>query len=118
MVRDELPGLAGVDDDGDGSTDEGDKNDDDEDGVKNEDWLDPVVYYLNGTDLVERVPAIDPIDGTDYLESVISNRVSSFQVTRLPVASASPLVQVILELSASSGETYSLSATLVQGSQL
>ena len=118
MVRDDKAGLAGVDDDGDGSVDEGNKNDDDEDGVKNEDWLDPVVYYLNGSNLIERVPAIDPVDGTDFIETTISTRISQFQVTRLPLAGESPLVLIELELTSSDGEVFGLSATMAQGSLL
>lgn len=116
MVHDDQPGLAGIDDDGDGSIDEGDKNDDDEDGVKNEDWLDPVVFYLSGSDLIERTPAINPADGTDYLENVIANQVSHFQVSRLPLASGTAtLVSIQLTITANDGESFSLSATTATG---
>jgi len=40
MTSDNQPGIKNVDDDGDGLTDEGDRNDDDEDGAKDEDPLD------------------------------------------------------------------------------
>lgn len=42
MTDDGKSGIEGVDDDGDGLTDEGDKNDDDEDGVDGEDPLDGI----------------------------------------------------------------------------
>ncbi len=119
MIRDEEPGIEGVDDDGDGSIDEGDKNDDDEDGSKNEDWLDPVVYYLNGSDLVERMPAIDPVDGTDFVESVIASSVSFFQITRYAQGgSRVPLVLIELTITASDGESYSIVATVAEGELL
>ena len=51
---DGAPGIAGVDDDGDGSIDEGDVADDDEDGQSDEDWYDPVVFYLSGSAVIER----------------------------------------------------------------
>ena len=38
------PGIAGIDDDADASVDEGNKDDDDEDGTKDEDPVDMVVY--------------------------------------------------------------------------
>ncbi len=42
MTSDDQPGIISVDDDGDGLTDEGDRNDDDEDGAQDEDPLDGV----------------------------------------------------------------------------
>jgi prepilin-type N-terminal cleavage/methylation domain-containing protein len=42
MTDDNLAGIKNVDDDGDGSTDEGDFNDDDEDGLSGEDRLDGI----------------------------------------------------------------------------
>lgn len=116
MVHDDMPGLSGVDDDGDGVIDEGDKNDDDEDGQKNEDWLDPVVFYLNGNDLIERTPTIDPADGTEYLENIIANQVSHFEVSRLPIGSGrATLVSIELTITAADGESFSLSTTIAVG---
>lgn len=42
MTVDDRAGIKDYDDDGDGLTDEGDKNDDDEDGVSDEDWRDGI----------------------------------------------------------------------------
>jgi hypothetical protein len=42
MTDDDKSGIIGLDDDGDGATDEGDKNDDDEDGLSGEDPLDGI----------------------------------------------------------------------------
>ena len=60
---DGCPGLCGVDDDNDGSIDEGSADDDDEDGSTFDDPYDPVVYYLNGSSLLERMPAPRNTDG-------------------------------------------------------
>ena len=84
MNGDGAPGIASVDDDGDGSVDEGDVEDDDEDGTSNEDWYDVVAYFVSGSDLVERHPDPDPVDGSDYTERVIASPVVRFRVERLP----------------------------------
>lgn len=99
------PGLAGVDDDLDGSIDEGSKEDDDEDGEKNEDSLEPVVYFLQGNSLVERWPMPydvnddNTIDGLDYLESVVAEGVTRFRIERIPAPPGGRVsVDVTLEL--------------------
>lgn len=84
MSADDAPGLAGVDDDGDGEIDEGHKNDDDEDGTNNDDWLDVVAFYLQGNQLFERRPNIDPDDGQDQTARVIADDVGDFRVELLP----------------------------------
>ncbi len=118
MIHDNKPGLAGIDDDGDGAVDEGDKNDDDEDGMKNEDWIDPVVFYISGSSLIERMPVINPLDGTLYIENTIASQVSYFQVTRLPQGGdRAPQVEIKLTLTATDGESFSLTVT-VAGSGL
>ena len=100
MNDDGAPGVAGVDDDGDGSTDEGNVDDDDEDGSTDEDWLDAVVYFLSGTNLIERHPNLNPTDGTDYTERVIAENVSSFRVERLQQGvNRTELIDVSLGLS-------------------
>ena len=87
LSRDGQAGIAGVDDDGDGATDESAVEDDDEDedetGNKDEDWLDSVVFYLSGSDLIERMPNLNPLDGSDYTERVIAEYVTSFRVERI-----------------------------------
>ncbi len=114
------PGVSGVDDDGDGFTDEGGFEDDDEDGSTNEDWLDPVVYFLNGTALIERIPNLDPVDGTDFRESVLAENVSRFQVERIAPApnDRALILMVTRELSGSEGEVVSLSSRIRVGGGL
>ena len=112
-------GLASVDDDLDGATDESGKDDDDEDGTNNEDWLDPVVYFLNGTNLIQRLPNIDPTDGTDFQENIIAENISLFQITRIPQGSGRAiLVDISLEITASDGELSQFNTRVGVGSGL
>jgi len=113
------PGIQGVDDDYDGSIDEGDGKDDDEDGPQGEDWLDPVVYFLNGTTLMQRVPNINPTDGADYQENPIVENVSDFKVIRIPQGSSGVvLVDITLEITSSDGELVSFNTRVGVGSGL
>jgi type II secretory pathway pseudopilin PulG len=121
MNGDGAPGVAGVDDDGDGAVDEGAASDDDEDGASDEDWLDTVVFYLSGSDLVRRTPvpwdvdASGTVTGADYVESVLAEEVTYFSVQRVG-ASATPLVRIVLRLGGASGETVELAASVRVGS--
>ena len=122
---DGAPGQAGVDDDGDGQVDEGNSADDDEDGTVDEDWLDVVVFYLQGDTLVERHPvpwdetANGFVSGRDFLISEIADNVTRFRVER-PVASTSAeqLVELTLELTGLDGTVVSLSALVRVGGAL
>lgn len=119
-------GICGVDDDGDGSVDESTTGDDDEDGSANEDWLDPVVFRLSGTQLLMRTPVpwdVDgdsDIDGRDFIESVIADNVSQFRVERLPDRpGGQAMLDVTLALTrAVTGETVSVNARLRVGGAL
>lgn len=106
---DGCPGICGVDDDNDGSIDEGASDDDDEDVGTFDDPYDPVVFYLVGSDLVQRTPvpwnedgisAPDgPVDGRDFVVSTIAESVSRFRVERVAgVANGHQLVDITLEL--------------------
>lgn len=102
---DGAPGVAGVDDDLDGLVDEGPVADDDEDGVKNEDWLDVVVYFVSGKKLIERMPNVNPVDGNDFSERVIADNVSRFRVERIPEgAGRAVLVDITLGLTGTHAE--------------
>lgn len=107
---DTLPGVAGADDDGDGAIDEGDKNDDDEDGSVDEDWLDTMVFFLSGSQLMERRPNLKPIDGTAFTDYVIAENVSIFSVERLPrpIGARATLLEIELQLTDPSGESVTL----------
>ncbi len=119
VTNDGKAGIALIDDDFDGTVDEGDENDDDEDGIKDEDWFDPVVYFLNGTTLIQRIPNINPVDGTDFQENPIAENVSSFQVIRLAQGSGrAVLVELTLEITAANGEISSFNTRVAVGSGL
>lgn len=125
MNGDGAPGIISVDDDGDGMIDEGNAADDDEDGVVDEDWLDAVVFYLQGDSLVERHPvpwdetANGFISGRDVIETVIAEGVTRFRVERpVPVTPDQQLVNLTLELTGAAGETVSVSARVRAGGAL
>lgn len=126
---DNCPGDCGVDDDGDGSIDEGSDDDDDEDGSTFDDPYDPVVYYLNGNSLIERMPARwdtdgistpdGPVDGRDFEESVLAQNVTRLRFERLDDGTALELVDILLELTdPDSGESVSLQTRVRIGGAL
>lgn len=110
------PGIKDVDDDGDGNIDEGNTGDDDEDGSFGEDWFDPVVFFLNGSTLIERRPNLNPVDGTDFSEYVIANNVTRFRVERIPdIGKRNTLVDITLDIANPGGETISLNTRIRAG---
>ncbi len=116
MNKDFSPGIAGFDDDGDGAVDEGHNADDDEDGAANEDWFDPVVFFLDGSTLMERRPNINPVDGNDYTEFPIADNVTRFGVERVPDAGGrAVLVDITLDISPPNGERVSLNTRVRVG---
>jgi hypothetical protein len=124
MNKDNEPGLAGVDDDGDGSTDEGHVADDDEDGDKNEDWFDPVVFFLSGTTLLERTPvnwdenSDATVDGLDFVENPVADNVSQFRVEKVNIGSKKNILVDISLTLASGPDTITLqSRTRLGGSK-
>ena len=123
MNGDGVPGYIGVDDDGDGQIDEGNIEDDDEDGTKDEDWLDAVVFYLQSDSLIERHPVpwdengTNGITGRDFIESTIAEDVSRFRVERIPGSGNGEIVDITLDVTgAETGETVSLHARVRIGS--
>lgn len=116
MNKDFSPGIAGFDDDGDGAVDEGHNADDDEDGAANEDWFDPVVFFLDGSTLMERRPNINPVDGNDYTEFPIADNVTRFSVERVPdTGRRAVLVDITLDISPPNGERVSLNTRVRVG---
>ncbi|PLX83221.1 MAG: hypothetical protein C0617_11840 [Desulfuromonas sp.] len=121
-------GVAGVDDDGDGTIDEGTGNwtgNDDEDEELDEDWLDPVVFFLSGAVLVERMPVPwdengdGLVDGRDYLENPLAENVSLFQVERIANGSGrAVLVDLALTLTSPGGESVDLQTRVRVGGGL
>lgn len=119
MTDDGLAGVALVDDDLDGTVDEGDKNDDDEDGLIDEDWLDAVVFFLNGTTLMQRIPNIDPVDGTDYTEYPIADNITQLQIERvLGNDGQTVLVGITLQISPPTVEPINLNTRVRVGGRL
>ena len=109
-------GVAGVDDDGDGSIDEAHHQDDDEDDTRDEDWLDVVAFYLNGSTLIERRPDLNPVNGTAFSEHVIAENVTRFRVERIPdTGRRALLVDLTLEISGPGTEPLSLNTRVRVG---
>lgn len=127
---DGCPGLCGVDDDGNGFIDEGgDDTNDDEEGSEFEDGYDPVVFYLEGDTLMERMPVPwnedgisspdGPVDGRDFVASGIADNVTLLRFERIDTANPeSPLIRVDLELTGPDGTTVALSASARVGGAL
>ncbi len=118
---DSAPGIAGVDDDVDGTIDEGDVADDDEDGQSDEDWFDPVVFYLQGSALIERrtVPwdenADSAVTGQDFVESTIADNVTLLRFERVPPSGGQQLVDIMLTLTGSEGTAINLNTRVRLG---
>ena len=125
MNADGCPGTCGVDDDGDGLIDEGGVADDDEDGIADEDWYDPLVFYLASGVLKMRQPVpwdqtgVSGITGRDYIISDIADNVTRFRVERLDNGNAVDIVELTLELTSPiTGETVSLQTQVRVGGGL
>lgn len=122
MNGDLAPGVIDFDDDGDGSIDEGNVNDDDEDGEDDEDWYDPVVFYLQGSTLIERraVPwdenGDSVVSGRDFVESPLADNVTQLRIERVPLNGGQQLVDITLALTSTNGETINLNTQVRLGS--
>lgn len=99
--------INGIDDDGDGRIDEdpgadadaSGGNDDDNDGSNDEDYLDPLVYFISGDQLIERYPDALNGSGTNYSESVIADNVVALRFERQSaVAGRQPVLTMTLSL--------------------
>ncbi|MGI9234040.1 MAG: prepilin-type N-terminal cleavage/methylation domain-containing protein [Woeseiaceae bacterium] len=129
MNGDGCPGICGVDDDSSGVIDGGnDDNDDEQGGSGFEDAYDPLVYYLIGNSLMERMPVPwnedgnsspdGPVDGRDFVESVIADNVTRFRVERPVSGPSGQLVELTLELTGPTGAVVSLSSQVRIGGAL
>jgi len=123
---DGCPGLCGVDEDGDGLIDETPAADDDEDGSSDEDWMDPVVFYLDNGTLMQRTPVpwdasgSGGVTGRDFITQALAENVSRFRVERLPQA-GERAVQVVLVLELTdthTGDSVSLETRVRVGGDL
>ncbi|MGI9289137.1 MAG: PilW family protein [Pseudomonadales bacterium] len=123
MNGDGCSGSCDVDEDGDGNTNEDDPEDDDEDGQSDEDWYDAVVFYLNGSDLIERTPVPwdedgsgGTPDGRDFVEQTIAENVTLFAVVREPMTNErAQLVTLTLQLTDSDGQSVQLTTQVRVG---
>jgi type II secretory pathway pseudopilin PulG len=105
---DNEPGVAGVDDDGDGQVDEGwffPQHDNDEDGDRSEDPTETVVFYLQGSTLMERsnVPWDEDnsgvVSGRDFVVEPIAENITLLSFERIQTTGMNrPVVRVILEI--------------------
>lgn len=126
MNGDLQPGIAGEDDDGDSFTDEGSVEDDDEDGVVDEDWYDPVVFYLSNGTLMQRTPVpwdednSGTVSGKDFIIEPIAENVSRFRVERVSQGSSrSQIINITLELTdADTNTSVSLNSRVRVGAAL
>ena len=122
---DSCPGICGVDDDNDGSIDEGNINDDDEDGLQDEDWYNPIVFYLDDGSLKERVPVpwdengANGVTGQDFIVSVLAENVTRFRVERIEQENnRHQLIEITLEVMSSNDGTFSLTTRVRVGGSL
>lgn len=118
-------GAAGVDEDGDGVIDEGDYRDEDEDGQTDEDSYNPVVFFLNGGELIERIPVPwdedggGIVNGRDFVLSPIAENVTRLRFERVPAAPGrAQLVDITLELATPAAGTVSLNTRVRVGGAL
>ncbi len=125
MNGDGAPGVRGIDDDGDGAVDEGDAADDDEDGRVDEDWLDPLVFYLRDGRLLEQTPlpwdadGDGDIDGRDTATEVLLEGVTRFRVERVALPGGrDELIDILLEYRVDGVRSHSLSASVRIGGGL
>ncbi len=130
MNGDGCPGLCGVDDDGGGTIDNGSNDNDDEQGSSGfEDAYDPVVFYLDGNRLMERMPVPwnedgislpdGPVDGRDWVANTIADGVTRFRVERLATGTpGGPTVDLTLELTGTGGQTVSVHTVVRTGGAL
>ena len=125
MNDDGKPGIKDVDDDGDLLVDEGGNDNDDEDLLVDEERIDPVVFHLQGTRLVERNPVpwdVDAnlfVDGNDWIEQTLAEGVSELRVERtVGAAGRHVLLDITLELTAADGDSVRLTRRVRLGAGL
>lgn len=125
MNRDGCSGRCDVDEDGDGNSNEDNPENDDEDDQDDEDWYDAVVFYLSGSDLIERTPVpwdedlSGSVDGRDFVEQTIAENVTLFAVVREPMTGErTQLVSLSLQLTASDGQNVQLTTQVRVGGAL
>src|SRR3989304_71428 len=110
---DGCPGICFRDDDGDSTYDEGNINDDDEDGMINEDPVDPLIFYVKNGSLYERKIIWNPSTSlSDVTERKLIDNVRQFVVTRLLGVNGKTLINVRIEVTAGSGNDVMLESEI------
>lgn len=125
MNADGCAGVCGVDDDGDGAIDEGSVDDDDEDGTADEDWYDPLVFFLDNGVLKQRTPVPwdetgnGSVTGRDFILSDLVTGVTRLRFERVDSGNSVDLIDITLELTdPQSGEFVSLQTRVRVGGAL
>lgn len=100
------PGIAKVDDNGDGLVDNANLRDDDEDGRLDEDPVETLVYYLDPVTKIlwERYP----VDATTSITTALAEDVDTFQVQRLVGANGVTLIDILIRLMDNDGHSVVL----------
>lgn len=118
-------GVAGVDEDADGIIDEGDFRDEDEDGQTDEDTYNPLVFYLNAGEIIERTPVPwdenggGVVSGLDFIVSTIAENVTLLRFERVQGGAVrGQLVDITLELTSPVAGTVSLNSRVRVGGAL
>ena len=129
MNNDGCPGRCGVAENGNGTIDGGSSDDDDEHSNGFEDPYDPVVFYLDGDSLMERMPVPwnedgnsspdGPNDGRDFVASSIAENVTRLRFEKADSNSGrGSLILIELELTGQTGAVVNLSARVRLGGAL
>ncbi|MCK4547159.1 MAG: prepilin-type N-terminal cleavage/methylation domain-containing protein [Candidatus Eisenbacteria sp.] len=117
MNGDGAPGVAWIDDDGDGQVDEGSAADDDEDGLVDEDPIEPIVYYVDGSSLPPCLVEEHPVDGKTVLAENLyyedpDEYEEGFIVRRVVMRNGVHVVELHLRLMTGDGEVIEFKTTV------
>lgn len=109
MNGDGCPGICFRDDNGDGIVDNSTANDDDEDGMVDEDPIDPLIYYVNNGSLYEKKIIWNPTTSSnDITDKKLIDNVTQLSVERLTGLNGKVLLKIRLEVSKGRGSSVIL----------
>jgi prepilin-type N-terminal cleavage/methylation domain-containing protein len=123
LNNDGAPGWVRVDDDGDGSTDEGADGDDDEDGASDEDPIDPIAYYVDTSVTPPRLVERHPTNGTTVLvenlydDPAVAGANDGFTVTRTNQSDGAVLVYIEIRVRTDDGQVLRFATTAANRNQ-
>ena len=113
MNGDGCPGFCFRDDNGDGIVDNSTANDDDEDGMVDEDPIDPLIYYVNNGSLYEKKIIWNPAtNSNDVTDKKLIDNVAQFRVERLTGLNGKILLKVKIEVSSGKGSSAMLESEI------